>query len=167
MAEMTDKFLKEAFSGESQAHMKYLIFSDVAEKEGKENIARLFKAISFAEKVHAKNHFRELGKIGSTTENLEKGIEGESYEVKSMYPAFKKIAEMEEEKGAETSMDYALQAERIHKEMYNNAKKAAKKDDDIELDDVYICPVCGYTHEGEPPENCPVCGVSSDQFKKF
>ena len=24
----------------------------------------------------------------------------------------------------------------------------------------YVCPVCGYVHEGnEPPEKCPQCGV--------
>jgi rubrerythrin len=27
------------------------------------------------------------------------------------------------------------------------------------------CKICGYVHEGEnPPDKCPVCGVSEDQF---
>ncbi len=31
----------------------------------------------------------------------------------------------------------------------------------------YVCPVCGYVHEGaEPPEKCPVCGVPGAKFKK-
>ncbi len=31
----------------------------------------------------------------------------------------------------------------------------------------YVCPVCGYVHEGEePPAECPVCHVSGDQFRK-
>lgn len=31
----------------------------------------------------------------------------------------------------------------------------------------YVCPVCGYVHEGdEPPEKCPVCGVPGSKFKK-
>ena len=30
----------------------------------------------------------------------------------------------------------------------------------------YVCPVCGYIHEGDnPPEECPVCHVSGDKFK--
>lgn len=30
----------------------------------------------------------------------------------------------------------------------------------------YICPVCGYVHEGnEPPEKCPICGVPGEKFK--
>ena len=29
----------------------------------------------------------------------------------------------------------------------------------------YVCPVCGYVHEGDqPPEKCPQCGVSGDKF---
>lgn len=58
---MTMKALEEAFAGESMAHMKYLFFSEVAEKVGLPNIARLFKAIAYAEYVHAKNHARQLG----------------------------------------------------------------------------------------------------------
>ena len=29
----------------------------------------------------------------------------------------------------------------------------------------FICPVCGYVHEGEqPPEKCPLCGVPGSKF---
>ena len=29
----------------------------------------------------------------------------------------------------------------------------------------WVCPVCGYVHEGEnPPAECPVCHVSGDKF---
>ena len=53
MHSMTKENLKSAFSGESQAYMKYIIFADKAEEEGFKNIARLFRAIAFAERVHA------------------------------------------------------------------------------------------------------------------
>lgn len=167
MGEMTKKSLEEAFEGESMAHMRYLHFSDIAEEEGKENIARLFRAIAYAERVHAGNHYEELGKIGDTEDNLQTGIDGEDFEVTSMYPAYHAIAELEEEYGAETSINYALEAEKIHREMYSQAEEAAEKGEDIDLDDVYICPKCGYTHEGEPPEKCPVCGLDSKKFKEF
>ena len=30
----------------------------------------------------------------------------------------------------------------------------------------WVCTVCGYEAEGDaPPEECPVCGVSSDEFE--
>jgi rubrerythrin len=29
----------------------------------------------------------------------------------------------------------------------------------------YVCPVCGYVHEGDqPPEKCPQCGVPGEKF---
>ena len=32
----------------------------------------------------------------------------------------------------------------------------------------YICPVCGYVHNGEHlPERCPMCGVFSEHFEKM
>ncbi|MCD8049024.1 MAG: NADH peroxidase [Clostridia bacterium] len=32
----------------------------------------------------------------------------------------------------------------------------------------YVCPVCGYVHEGnEPPEKCPLCGVPGEKFTKM
>ncbi len=167
MGKMTKKSLEEAFAGESQAHMKYLIFSEVARKEGMDNIARLFDGIAYAEKVHASNHARQLDMIGNTSDNLQSGIEGEDFEVHSMYPAYHAIAHIEKDKGAQQSIHYALEAEKIHSEMYKDAQKVSKKGKDIELDELYICPVCGFTHEGEPPERCPVCGISSERFKEF
>ena len=167
MKKMTEKFLNEAFAGESMAHMKYQIFSEIAEKEGFSNIARLFKAISYAEQVHATNHFRNLGNIGKTSENLQSGIDGETFEVEEMYPVYNNTAKLQGEKGAEISTHYALEAEKIHSELYKMAKDLAEKNKDIEKVDIYICPVCGFTHIGEPPDKCPVCGALKDKFKKF
>ncbi|MEM3452285.1 MAG: rubrerythrin family protein, partial [Candidatus Hadarchaeum sp.] len=81
MRKMTEKNLKEAFAGESQAHMKYAIFAEKAEEDGLKNVARLFRAISFAELVHAKNHLKALGQIGDSVDNLQTAIDGETYEV--------------------------------------------------------------------------------------
>ncbi|MCX7667745.1 MAG: rubrerythrin family protein, partial [Atribacterota bacterium] len=135
---MTQQNLENAYSGESQAHMKYLIFAEVAEREGKPNIARLFRAISFAEQVHATNHFRNLGHIGDTPINLDSAIAGETFEVEEMYPAYDAVAKLQEEKEAQRSIHYALEAEKIHAEMYRKAKEAAVQGKDLELGTVYI-----------------------------
>ncbi|MGB9823942.1 MAG: rubrerythrin family protein [Candidatus Hydrothermia bacterium] len=168
MHKMTEEFLNSAFAGESMAHMKYLIFAEIAEKEGFPNIARLFRAIAFAEFVHAKNHLNALGKVKDTVGNLETAYQGESFEIEEMYPAYKAVAELQEERQAIRSMNYALAAEKIHKAMYSEAKESAeKKKEDIKIGDIYICPVCGYTVEGEAPDRCPVCNVPKDKFVKF
>lgn len=32
----------------------------------------------------------------------------------------------------------------------------------------YVCPVCGYVHEGDqPPERCPQCNAPGEKFKKL
>jgi rubrerythrin len=54
----TEKNLKEAFAGESQARNKYTYFASVAKKEGYEKIAAIFQETADNEKVHAKLHFR-------------------------------------------------------------------------------------------------------------
>ena len=167
MRAMTNENLSAAFAGESQAHMKYLAFSAKAEKEGKPNIARLFHAIAYAEQVHATNHLKELGGIGDTVANLQAAMDGEIFEVEEMYAAYLAVTELQAEKGAKRSMTYAIEAEKIHAVMYGDAKKVAEAGQDIDIAEVYICPVCGFTHIGEPPDNCPVCGVKKDRFKTF
>ncbi|MBU1086154.1 MAG: rubrerythrin family protein [Candidatus Omnitrophica bacterium] len=167
MHEMTEQNLKAAFAGESQAHMKYLAFADKAEKENKPNVARLFKAIAYAEQVHAINHLKVLNGIGTTEENLQEAQKGEHFEVEEMYPAYQAEAEKQGEKDAVRSTHYALEAEKIHEEMYKNTKKAIASGGDIELAEVYICPVCGYTVEGDASDYCPICAAKKGIFKKF
>ena len=167
MKAMTQDNLKAAFAGESQAHMRYLAFADAAEKEGKANTARLFRAIAYAEQVHATNHLRELGEIGDSAGNLQEAIAGETFEVEEMYPAYDAVAKLQNESGAIRSIHYAIEAEKIHINMYKDAKAKVDTGKDIAIGEVYICPICGYTVEGDAPDKCPVCGAARDQFRKF
>ncbi len=168
MRPMTEEFLKAAFAGESQAHMKYLAFAEKAEKEGRPRIANLFRAIAYAELVHATNHLEALGGIGSTGENLVAAKDGEDFEVDEMYPAYLANAELQGEKKAARSMRFALEAERIHSELYAAAKAAVDAGEDIAEAKVWVCPVCGWTVTGDdPPERCPVCNALRKVFREF
>ena len=167
MHEMTASNLRSAFAGESQAHMRYLIFADKAEQEGFPNVARLFKAIAYAEQVHATNHFKTLKSLGQTADNLGVAIGGETYEVEEMYPAFVAVAELQGEKAAVRSNNWALEAEKIHAEMYSAAKSAVEDGNDAEVGSVYVCSVCGHTVEGEAPDRCPVCNAKREKYREF
>ena len=112
MRDMTREDLAGAFAGESQAHMKYKAFADVAEKEKLPNVARLFRAASYAEQAHATNHLRALGGIGKTADNLAAAFAGETFEINEMYPAYMAVAELQGEKKALGSMQDALAAEK-------------------------------------------------------
>jgi rubrerythrin len=168
MHAMTEEFLKAAFAGESQAHMKYLAFADKADKEGKPNIANLFRAIAYAERVHAINHLKALGGIGNTGDNLVAAKGGEDFEVDEMYAAYLPVAEMQGEKGAHRSMTFAIEAEKIHSTLYEAAKAAVDAGEDIAEAKVWICPVCGFTALGDDvPDRCPVCNVLKKMFCEF
>ncbi len=155
--------LMEAFAGESQANRKYLAYAKQAEKDGKLNAAKLFKAASDAETIHALKHFEVAGKIGSTLDNLKDGIEGETHEYKEMYPDFLKAAEEEGNKAAAISFTFAMKAEEVHANLY---KDALENIDNVEEVFYYLCPVCGNI-EKFVPEKCSICGVPGTKFIKY
>jgi rubrerythrin len=167
MKEKSEKNLNDAFAGESQAHMKYKAFGDKAEREKLANVARLFRANSYAEQIHATNHLRTLPGIQSTAENLKAAIEGETYEVDKMYPGFIKDAQDEQEPVAERMNIWALAAEKVHANLYKKAKEAVEGGQDVDLGPIHVCQVCGFTMEGDAPEICPVCGTPKDKFTQF
>jgi rubrerythrin len=150
----TEQNLRDAFAGESQANRKYLAFSEKAEKEGYAQVAKLFRAAAAAETVHAHAHLRTLKGVGSTADNLKEAIAGETHEFKSMYPAMIEEAKAEDQKAALRSFTYANDVEKVHANLYT---KALDNLDSLEAVDYYVCDVCGYTCENEPPDECPVC----------
>ena len=157
----SEEHLKEAFAGESQANRKYLAFGKKAEREGHPQVAKLFRAAAEAETVHAHAHLRTLGGINKTADNLKEAIAGETHEFKSMYPAMIETAQAEGNKAAERSFTYANEVEKIHAALY---QKALDNLDALEAVDYYVCSVCGYTCENEPPEVCPVCKAKASAF---
>ncbi len=167
MHKMTQANLEAAFAGESQAQTKYLIFAERAEKEGFPNVARLFRATAYAEQVHATSHFRTLGSIGLTLDNLQAAIGGETYEVEEMYPAFTAVADVQGEKAAHRSNSWAMEAEKVHAGLYEQARQNLLAGRDAEVGNVHICEVCGWTVEGEAPDRCPLCGATREKFAEF
>ncbi|HOD36570.1 MAG TPA: rubrerythrin family protein [Syntrophales bacterium] len=159
----TEKNLKEAFAGESQANRKYLAFAKKAEQEGHPQVAKLFRAAAEAETVHAHAHLRELAGIRSTKENLEEAIAGESYEFQKMYPVMIEDAKTEGQKGALRSFEFANAVEKIHAGLYQKALDNLGKNPDVTY---YVCQVCGYTAENHAPDECPVCKAKKQAFKK-
>ena len=159
----TEQNLLDAFAGESQANRKYLAFSKKADKEGYAQAAKLFRAAAAAETVHAHAHLRTLKGVGSTADNLKEAISGETFEFKTMYPAMIEDAKAENEKAALRSFTYANDVEKVHADLYTQALENL---DNLEAVDYYVCNVCGYTCENEPPDECPVCKAKAKAFFK-
>lgn len=181
MRAMTQANLRSAYSGESQARNRYNIWGDVAKTEGFPNVKRLFDATAEAERIHAGLHFKALKDvkgdfdvvagggfgIGTTAENLQGAINGETFEFTEMYPAYIAVAEMQEEKAAVRAMQFAIEAEKVHAKMFGLAKDAVEQGKDLEVEDaVFLCPVCGYVALSDE-ENCPICGANASKFIKY
>jgi len=157
--------LKSAFAGESQANRKYLAFAAKAEQDGYPQVAKLFRAVAAAETIHAHSHLRALGEIKSTGENIQTAIDGENYEVISMYPEFMADAQREEMKRALTSFTWAWEVEKLHEQLYRKAlANLDKSTGDV---DYYVCPICGMTHEGPFEGKCPICNTPGDRFQRI
>lgn len=160
--------LNTAFQGESNAAHRYEAFAKKANTEGYAYVARLFRGAAKAEAIHRDTHKKAIldlaGKIkdfkldevkpGTTAENLQAAIKGESYERDTMYPEFMAQAKADGAKPAIRTLLYALKAEAEHAKLYQDALDNLGKNADLPL---YVCKVCGYTVTELPAKNCPSC----------
>ena len=162
----TSENLQEAFAGESQANRKYLAFAKKAQQDGFPQVAKLFRAAAEAETVHAHAHFRVMGGIKGTEENLQAAVEGEGFEFQEMYPKFVSEAEAEGNQPAAYSFKNALAVEEIHHGLYGKALEAVKSGSDLPETKIFVCSICGNTVEGAAPDKCPICGASKEQFEE-
>lgn len=159
----TQNHLMEAFAGESQANRKYTAYAQKAQAEGKLNAAKLFKAASDAETIHALEHFEVAGMISDTAANLADAVAGETHEYKNMYPDFVKEAQAENNKAALRTFTFAMKAEEVHARLY---KEALSNLDETQEVFYYLCPICGNI-EKAVPANCVICGAPGEKFIKY
>ena len=158
----TEKNLMAAFSGESEARVKYEYYASKAKKDGYEQIAAIFDETSRNEKEHAKLWFKALngGAIPSTIENLKDAAAGEEYEAEEMYVEFAKVAREEGFDEIARLFDGVGEVERKHRDRYlkliSNIENdlVFKKEDEV----VWICRNCGHVYYGKNAlKMCPVC----------
>jgi rubrerythrin len=171
--------LKAGIKGETTASTKYAAFAQKAREEGNDTIAKLFDAASKAESIHAANHLKVLEELGekmdefkpefevkTTAENLKAAIDGETYEVNTMYPQFLANTETEKVPNATKSFTWALDTEKKHLQFYANALQALDAKAENKLPFEYaVCPVCGNTYEKASMDaNCAFCLTPSEKF---
>lgn len=132
----TERNLRAAFAGESQANRRYLYFSKIAEIEGYPEIAQLFRETAEGETGHAHGHLdylRDLGDpatgypIGTTQENLAAAIRGEHYEYSTMYPAMAQVAREEGFDEIAEWFETLSKGERQHASRFQRALEALQK----------------------------------------
>lgn len=169
--------LNTAFQGESNAAHRYEAFAKKADSEGHTYVARLFRAAAKAEGIHRDSHKKailELGgkikdfkldevTVGTTAENLQAAIKGESYERDTMYPEFLAQARTDRARPAIRTLLYAQKAEAEHAKLYQAALDNLGNNPDLPL---YVCKVCGYTVTELPAKNCPSCREPVSNYER-
>ena len=164
----TEKNLRAAFSGESEARNKYTYFASKAKKEGFEQIAALFLKTADNEKEHAKLWFKELNGIGDTAQNLSAAADGENYEWTDMYAGFAKTAEEEGFPELAAKFRQVGEIEKQHEERYRALLKNIETQQVFEKSEVKVweCRNCGHIVVGtKAPEVCPVCAHPQAYFE--
>jgi len=163
MPTKTENNLALAFAAESKASTRNATFAMKAKIEGRQQAARLFRAVSEAESVHARRFLMLMrGKIGSTEENLETAFQNEIKANVEKYPGFIKVAEEEGNKAVLNAFSQARDVESKHADLY---KKAADPMFSERKTDYYVCQVCGNIHEDNAPNKCSICGAVREKFK--
>ena len=119
--------LEAAFAGESQAFTKYMYFAKLARAEGFEDVAEHFEHTASQELLHAHGHLELLiGKPG-VKQSLEMAIEGETYEFTTMYPDFKRAAEIEGNTKAALEAGHQIEESKEHAEQFQAILDKAQK----------------------------------------
>lgn len=164
----TEKNLREAFAGESQARNKYTYFASVAKKNGYEQIAALFLKTADNEKEHAKLWFKALGELGNTSENLLHAAEGENYEWTDMYERMAKEADEEGFHELAEQFRGVAAIEKHHEERYRALLKNVEAMEVFKKAGITVweCRNCGHIVVGtEAPDVCPVCKHPQSYFE--
>ena len=164
----TEKNLRTAFSGESEARNKYTYFASVARKEGFEQIAEIFQKTADNEKEHAKMWFKALGGLSNTAANLLSAAEGENYEWTDMYATFAKEAEEEGFTDLAAKFRMVADIEKSHEERYRKLLSNVEMQEVFKKSEMKIweCRNCGHLVMGkEAPEVCPVCAHPQSYFE--
>ena len=169
---LTEQNLINSFAGESQARNRYDYFAKVAQKEGYEQIAAIFRLTACNEEEHAKLFYEHIPdtkgcvdgcypfEYGNTEENLKSAIEGEHEEWDILYANGEKTAREEGFDEIADTFKHVREAEKHHERRYRKLLEHIQNktvfEKDYETD--WLCRKCGYVWHGKSaPNKCPNC----------
>ena len=158
---VTEKNLKEAFAGESQAALRYMFYASKAKRDGYEYVADVLNRIAHNEIEHAKIWYKILNSgMSDTLENVRSASDGEKYEWDVMYKNFARQAKEEGYDDIARLFEGVANIEKDHEATYNSIIDFLN--DKVMFSSAqeryWVCRNCGHIHFGiNPPKNCPIC----------
>ena len=168
----TEKNIKAAFAGESQARTKYAHYSQLARDQGDTDIAELFDRMSQNELAHALVWYKLVNEMTQVDLAIMEAASGESFETNKMYPnfaakareeGFEDIAELFEkvahvEFNHELTFMKALYSHKNKDKQQTQSKEVVTEIDKVEKEKPYRCVFCGYDAESAMTV-CPLCNA--------
>jgi rubrerythrin len=119
MSKQTTEHLSTAMHGEAFAYAKYLLFAKQARQNGNEELATLFEDAANTERFE---HFAEeaqlAGLASDDANNLKAAIQGEAYEVNTMYFRFAQEAATKGDGPAAKLFEEIRQDEMKHRDAF-------------------------------------------------
>jgi rubrerythrin len=167
MRKLSQEGLEAAFVRESQAVLNYIAFAERADREGRPQVARLFRAVAASERAHAVGHLLALQQVGDSNQNVDVALAEESFQFEEFYPSYMEIAKNQKEEAAFVAMHRAMVSEKTHEMLFGRAKQALSDGRDTSLLTLWVCPVCGFFIEGVPPDTCPICSTAKELFEQY
>lgn len=179
MKDATVKNMRDAFSSESMAQVRYLIFAGNALEEGFPGTSRLFRSFSMSKYIRASEHYRLartlLGEyrvcttsyfiLERTMDNLTRAKEAERSAWSDTYDAYLAVAEQQGEDGAVKSFRRSARICKAMADILSSVQESIVKGaEEPETGIIYICQECGNVEPGDQPVQCPVCGGTADDY---
>ena len=129
MNKTTRDNLSTAMHGEAFAYAKYMLFAERARRRGNAELAELLEKTAKEELLE---HFAEEAGlaelVSGDADNLEDAIEGESYEVETMYRDFAEQAFSAGDKAVGDRFDEIRHDEMKHRDGFKKALAKLEKD---------------------------------------
>lgn len=111
-----------AMHGEAFAYATYMLYAAEARRSGRGEIAALFEATAHTELLeHFAQQAKLVGTVGRDADNLRSAIEGETYEIDVMYPAYAEHARAAGDIAAADRLEEIRHDELDHLEAFREA----------------------------------------------
>ena len=157
----TNRPLAHAFAELSKAAARRKVYSRIAAKGGRPEVAHFLRAMSASEKAQARRLFNSLiGKVDTSKEYVTTIFEKEVQNILETYSYLIDNATAERP-ALLPALTQLRAAETRLRSFYSQDSNDINVNEDAGY---YVCQFCGYLSVDQAPDKCPICGASSDAF---
>jgi rubrerythrin len=154
--------LEHSYAKSATAAARNRLYASLLIREGRTSTAKLITAMANSDEIQARRILMYLrGKLGEINEYLNDLGEVKQDIGHREYPQLSRLLTADGEHKAAEAIDQFGQVAQNHADLLARNRRAPAEPSM----DVYVCQVCGYIAEDQPPAKCPVCNAIQEKFK--